>query len=360
MRKPFAFFLCIEQKLIKELPSLVPSEDDVDLSSAVQVIKNTNAAQSSLANNPKRSDSPLSITSSISSSSLRTNTGNPTADDAVAKRSSKLPPIKVTKKENIGTSPGEIAFFKFLRAELGKASRFFERAKQELSIREERMRDGIEILKQPGSTMVNEKWSCMAKAIYRLYKDLLLLELYAIMTYTSFSKILKKHDKVTGYDTRVKFMANVVNKANFTHYPDLLQMITRCEARYENVDSILVKEGKSSSALDEDERLFISMIHKFYGQIMDKAAEEGADVTARKEELGRRQSIITGSPKQKPECSVTSSLKTLVEENDANKGIFAPSACLSDDPDDSQPRQKRPHEEIQPIDQSVKKFKSGV
>ena len=235
----------------------------------------------------------------------------------------------------IATSPGEITFFRLLRAELNKAVRFFERAKQELSIREERMREGIDIMKKPGSTMVSDKWSAMAKAIYRLYKDLLLLELYAIMTYTAFSKILKKHDKNTGYDTRVKFMANVVNKANFTQYPDLLQMISRCEARYEQVDKILVNEGKSTSALDEDERLFISMIHRFYGQIMDKAAEEGADVTRRKEGLGRRQTIISTSPKPKPESMMTNSLKSLVEENEATKNDSKPSACLSDDPDES-------------------------
>ena len=248
---------------------------------------------------------------------------------------STTPTAATTKKEYIGTSPGERAFFKLLREELMKASRFFERAKQELQIREERMMEGIQIMKKPGSTMVSDKWSAMAKAIYRLYKDLLLLELFAIMTYTAYSKILKKHDKVTGYDTRVKFMANVVNKANFTHYPDLLQMISRCEATYEEVDKILLTEGKSSSALDEDERLFISMIHRFYGQIMDKAEEEGADVTKRKEGLGKRQSIIVGSQKPKPESLMTSSLKSLVEENEASKMISSSSACLSDDPDDN-------------------------
>lgn len=35
-------------------------------------------------------------------------------------------------------------------------------------------------------------------ACVKLYKDLLLLENFAIMNYCGFSKILKKHDKVTG------------------------------------------------------------------------------------------------------------------------------------------------------------------
>ena len=112
----------------------------------------------------------------------------------------------------MGKSPGEIAFFKLLHAEFKKVTHFFERAEEEFTIREERVREGMELMKMPNSIMVNEKWSMVAKSIYRLYKDLLLLETFAIMTYCSFSKILKKHDKVTGHHTRAAFMSNVVNK----------------------------------------------------------------------------------------------------------------------------------------------------
>lgn len=36
---------------------------------------------------------------------------------------------------------------------------------------------------------------CHSPTAHRLYKDLLMLENYAVMTYCGFSKILKKHDK---------------------------------------------------------------------------------------------------------------------------------------------------------------------
>lgn len=153
---------------------------------------------------------------------------------------------------SIGKSPGEVAFFKLLHSEFKKASHFFDRATEEFTIREGRVREGMEIMKQPNSIMVNEKWSFLAKSIYRLYKDLLLLETFAIMTYCSFSKILKKHDKVTGYETRNAFMENIVNKANFTHYPQVLEMIARCEVLYEEVSTNLLQEGKHG--LYEDER----------------------------------------------------------------------------------------------------------
>ena len=85
-------------------------------------------------------------------------------------------------QEGIGKSPGEIAFFKLLHSEFKKATHFFEKATEEFSIREERVREGMTIMQQPNSIMVNEKWSLMAKSIFRLYKDLSLLETFAIMT----------------------------------------------------------------------------------------------------------------------------------------------------------------------------------
>ena len=51
--------------------------------------------------------------------------------------------------------------------------------------------------------------------IYKLSRDLLLLETYCIMALTSFSKILKKHDKVTGYNTKHSFMTKIVIPSNF-------------------------------------------------------------------------------------------------------------------------------------------------
>eukprot|EP00956_Cyclotella_meneghiniana_P019013 scaffold32211_cov76-Cyclotella_meneghiniana.AAC.4 len=227
--------------------------------------------------------------------------------------------------------PGEVAFFRLLNSELRKAVHFFDKAQLEYEVREARVRDGIDIMRKANSLMVTEKWSLMAKSLYRLYKDLLLLETYAIMTYCSFSKILKKHDKVTSLNTRIAFMKNVVNKANFTHYPKLLAMISRCENLYEEVSQSLIQEGKLG--LYEDERLFINMIHRLNEQVLDTAEEEGADLDVRKERRGTA-SIQGGGPtsphiaaQSSPSFSSSSSstaaqvntLRSLVEENSINK-----------------------------------------
>ena len=216
----------------------------------------------------------------------------------------------------IGKSPGEIAFFKLLHAEFKKATHFFERAQQEYVIREERVRKGMEIMKQPNSIMVGEKWVLLAKSIYRLYKDLLLLETYCIMSYCGFSKILKKHDKVTGYHTRNAFMANIVNKANFTSYPMVLLMISRCEQLYEEVSNRLVQDGKHG--LYEDERLFINMIHRLNAQVIEGVDAEGPVPPGRKE--ARRQSIdLPSVSSTRRESWAISSLRQLVKENDASR-----------------------------------------
>mmetsp|Transcript_37136 Transcript_37136/g.42377 ORF Transcript_37136/g.42377 Transcript_37136/m.42377 type:complete len:273 (+) Transcript_37136:338-1156(+) len=185
--------------------------------------------------------------------------------------------------------PVKLLFFKLLHAEFKKATFFFGKAQQEFTIREERVREGIAIMKRPDSIMVSEKWSLLAKSLYRLYKELLLLETFAIMTYCSFTKILKKHDKVTGYNTRNAFIEKVVNKANFTKYPLLMKMIKNCELMYEEVSQHILKEGKSG--LYEDERLFINMIHRLNERCIDTAEVEG--VPGRKEGNWRPQQAET-------------------------------------------------------------------
>jgi hypothetical protein len=77
-----------------------------------------------------------------------------------------------------------------------------------------------------------------------------------------------------------------------------------------------LKEGKEN--LYEDERLFINMIHRLNEQVLDTAESEG--VPERKE---RRSAMATNSASNtqrtsptSTESKATSSLRSLVEEND--------------------------------------------
>ena len=271
------------QKLIKELPSLVPADE---------------------AGHRGRADSAESSDDNEDSSTKQQH-GDRTTEHGKQEVSHS--------REELGKSTGEVAFFKLLHAEFKKATFFFDKAQKEFIIREERVREGIIIMKKPNSIMVNEKWSLLAKSIFRLYKDLLLFETFAIMTYCSFSKILKKHDKVTGHHTRRAFMANVVSKANFTNYPKVLDMISRCEQLYEEVSERLVQDGKE--CLYEDERLFINMISRLNEQVLD--TEERESGTARAGSPTIRKPMEVPAPRPMGNSIAMSTLRSMVEENDA-------------------------------------------
>lgn len=173
--------------------------------------------------------------------------------------------------DSLQKSPEEVAFFKFMHVELKKVSQFFDQAEQEASIRNIRILEGTQYVKQHEVSLVTDKWNTSARAIYHHYKDLLVLETYAIMSFCAFSKALKKHDKITGHNTRKPFMTRLVNKANFTTYPTLMDMITHCQSLQEKV-SLEVE----NSNLAQDERLFLDMIEILNGEAMATAELEGA------------------------------------------------------------------------------------
>lgn len=327
------------QKLIKELPSLVPADDkrprmksEEDFSSFPIPASVAFDSQFSRQQNEDKTTELNENCSSFSDESFH--------DDSEMLQSR-------CQKDGINKSPGEIAFFKLLHSEFKKAEHFFGKAQEEFVIREGRVREGIEIMKHPNSIMVGDKWSLLAKSLYRLYKELLLLETFAIMTYCSFSKILKKHDKVTGYDTRKAFMANVVNKANFTKYPVLLDLIKNCERLYEEVSQHLLEEGKVG--LYEDERLFINMIHRLNEQCMGTAEVEGAP--EQKVEIRRPKSAANGSPSTSSiECEAQlSSLQMIMADMKQNSdghvsdgGNVAEELGFEQDTrDDEQPQQRK-------------------
>ena len=311
------------KKFLKNLPSFVPPDGGVTSKARTESTDSSSDGEGGA-----EGDTTASEETDRRDESSQPEQGEKAAAAAPATTD---PSSTKTTATKMARNPGEVAFFRLLNSELRKAIRFFDKAQLEFEIRESRVREGIDIMRKANSLMVSEKWSLMAKSLYRLYKDLLLLETYAIMTYCSFSKILKKHDKVTSHNTRIAFMKNVVNKANFTHYPKLLGMISRCENLYEEVSRSLVQEGKLG--LYEDERLFINMIHRLNEQVLDTAQEEGADVNARKERRQNGSPAIHASGPASPvngkvggdssrsfsSQSQVSTLRSLVEENSINR-----------------------------------------
>lgn len=134
-----------------------------------------------------------------------------------------------------GRSPEETAFFERLHLELQKVdAHYLDREKVFVG----RYTDLIERFQRLQANPANTEDAVRSflADLVRFYMDLILLENYAVMCYCGFGKILKKHDKVTGFATRRKFMVHMVNSKEFTHYPTLLAMTQFTEKTYQAVN----------------------------------------------------------------------------------------------------------------------------
>lgn len=100
------------------------------------------------------------------------------------------------------------------------------------------MQEGWRQLTAPEIVVDGTPHKYLMSACVKLYKDLLLLENYAIMNYCGFSKILKKHDKLRpNFTTRAQFMKNVVNHAPFAQYPGVVAMLQEIEMLFNQIQS---------------------------------------------------------------------------------------------------------------------------
>ncbi len=299
------------KKIIKELAALDNPDEaasdarvrnlDVDLDSTDSSSAEVNTARPML---------PLAASS------------DPACPSSVLESVDVKPSQKKPNSKDMNKSPGEIAFFKMLHSEFKKCVHFFTRAELEFSIRQERVKEAMAYMSQPGALMVQDRWSQLAKALYRFYKDLLLLENYAIMSYCSFSKILKKHDKNTGFSTRQAFMANVVNTANFAKYEKVMSMITSTHGLFNEVAVKLQEEGTGD--LHRDERLFIDMIHRLNRQASEMQEDERRDIQEadhvnQAEKVRALEHALDGTDRSAVIKSKLELVKDLVEENEAAK-----------------------------------------
>ncbi len=162
--------------------------------------------------NPSQSTSNNSSTlhSGIHNSALKFHAGavvnsividNAVNESAINNSTSIIAPVI----SNVGSNPLEIAkskseieFFLLIRKELKKASDFFSTAEKEFDVRWNRIDESYEMLQQPTVVYDKNTWTRLLMACVKFYKDVLMLENFAIMNYCGFSKILKKHDKMTG------------------------------------------------------------------------------------------------------------------------------------------------------------------
>jgi SPX domain protein involved in polyphosphate accumulation len=133
-----------------------------------------------------------------------------------------------TSKENLGRSKTERAFFLMLLRELAKVNNHYVQQYKEIEARNRQYQDS------GGQESADPK--AKISVVVQFYEDLLQLENFAILNYIAFSKILKKHDKRTGFDTRRQYMRNVVNQRPFHQYTDLKGVLAATERMYTHLE----------------------------------------------------------------------------------------------------------------------------
>ncbi|CAI5726169.1 unnamed protein product [Peronospora effusa] len=139
-------------------------------------------------------------------------------------------------QRDISESELEVAFFRDLQTELKKISLFFAAEEKRCSFRYQQLRSVLKVLKQKRGNIDAFESQRLMFAFVHFYRECIRLENFAVINYQGFSKILKKHDKMTGYHTRSKYMRRKVNLSSFSSYPSLLQILSSTEEMFHEVE----------------------------------------------------------------------------------------------------------------------------
>ncbi len=91
------------------------------------------------------------------------------------------------------------------------------------------------------------------------YSSLVELENFAVMNYAGCGKILKKHDKVTGFTTKAQYMAKVVDRLEWASYPRLLKMLEHVDGIYRLVLSKLATDTRARFLGSQEQSRLVSL-----------------------------------------------------------------------------------------------------
>ncbi|CEG38112.1 Protein involved in vacuolar polyphosphate accumulation, contains SPX domain [Plasmopara halstedii] len=151
-----------------------------------------------------------------------------------------------TNQRDISESKLEVAFFRDLQAELKKISLFYVAEEKRCSSRFHQLRSVRKSLKKRDKNEMSELLRLLL-AFVHFYRDCIRLENFAVMNFQGFSKILKKHDKMTEYNTRYKYMRRKVNLMPFSSSPKLLQILYSTEVIFHEIERDVGMSSATSS-----------------------------------------------------------------------------------------------------------------
>ncbi len=221
--------------------------------------------------------------------------------------------LMISDPEELRKSSLEIEFFKLIKNEIKKATEFFASSEEIYRIRHKRVKEAYQLVVENNDDKKYDKntWTRLLMACVQFYKDVLFLENFAIMNYCAVSKILKKHDKLTGFATREAFLRNVMPLQNFTTYPFVLTLIKEAEKLFSDIQSL-----ESVMPLKDEEKLFIEAIRDLNYRASLLQAEENDSLSS-----PTASAVCSGSEDNGSDsCNSTDDIY--------NKNIIVPSSCL--------------------------------
>lgn len=155
---------------------------------------------------------------------------------------------KVGKKrtESIEECKYEKVFFSFLKQELRKVTLTFCKLETKLFQRFRDFLPRLNALKKSYELKLrnpSEKVSAVIEECAELHFLFVCLESYAVINYAGFTKILKKHDKITGFTTRDKYMLKLVDDKPFAQHKRIkaaLNAVTLGRLKPSHLKSVII------------------------------------------------------------------------------------------------------------------------
>ncbi|GBG25327.1 SPX domain-containing protein 1 [Hondaea fermentalgiana] len=142
-------------------------------------------------------------------------------------------------------------FFLFLRKELGKVSHIFAELERRALTQFLQLLHVIEAARSEMRALPAEALNPIVERLTIVHRHLVLLRNFAVLNYCGFTKILKKHDKLTGFETKDKYMLKIVNEQAFAQHTTLKKALEIIAEEYEALKSGTVLIASRRHAVDE-------------------------------------------------------------------------------------------------------------
>ncbi|KAK8808843.1 hypothetical protein WA588_004484 [Blastocystis sp. NMH] len=126
----------------------------------------------------------------------------------------------------------EKLFFKQLTESVLRVDTFFHQVQVQYIVEVKALIEEVKTVDSCPKDKLESTIEALLEKCRELHGKLLLLEMFAHVNYCGFTKITKKHDRMTGYVTQKKYMQRKVNVTSFSSFTLLRNSVRIVEDQY--------------------------------------------------------------------------------------------------------------------------------